>query len=198
MIGGVATRLLVGSATALSFWFGNPSIAMEEFPTRLPLCPSTSNCVSSNPLEPPNRYISPLTSLQEDADSVFRRVVRDWGSQARGAVLVESLPQQRYLHGTLPGTASGSLDDVELLVVPADESTLVQLRCEARVTLPPPPFCLKKNCINGNMDQRLRLDGIGRALGLPAADQQRMQESAKWTPIFFNSDRVPGFEDDWE
>ena len=117
--------------------------------------------------------------------------------------VVEIRPRETYIHMTVPGTSVGSLDDVEILFAgennknneEEDEGILVHLRCQARVTLPPPPFCLKKNCINGNMDQRTRVDAIARILGLPSADQEAMQ-SAKWTPIFFNSDRVPGFDDE--
>ena len=45
------------------------------------------------------------------------------------------------------------------------------------------------------MDQRSRVEKLGYILGLPANDQEEMK-GAKWTPIFMNSDRVPGFEDD--
>ena len=105
----------------------------------------------------------------------------------------EASPKAYYMHLTVPGTAPGSLDDIELVF---GNEGIVNWGCEARVTLPPPPFCLQKNCINGNMDQRRRMDRIGKILGMPKADQERMDQSAKWTPIFFNSDRVPGFEDE--
>lgn len=88
----------------------------------------------------------------------------------------------------------GILDDVELLFAP--DSSTVGVRCEAQVTLPPPPFCLERNCINGNLDQRRRVEAVARVLGLPPSDQVQMQRGARWTPIFFNADRVPGFNDD--
>ena len=162
---------------------------------RLQPCPSDSNCVSSNYLEPPNRYVSPLTTFR-DRETAFARAVKALQDEESISTLkvVEILPRQFYIHATLPGTASGSNDDVEILF--AENGNIVNLRCQARVTLPPPPFCLKKNCINGNMDQRTKIDGIARTLGLPPSDQQQMQ-SAKWTPIFFNSDRVPGFDDEY-
>lgn len=100
------------------------------------------------------------------------------------------IPQDFYIHLTTPGTAPGSLDDLEL-IFPAD-GDIVNIRCEARVTLPPPPFCIRKNCINGNIDQRRRVEELGLGIGLPPADEREMKEEAKWTPIFFNSDRVPG------
>ena len=95
------------------------------------------------------------------------------------------------MHLTVPGTAPASVDDIELQFAEG----VVNVRCEARVTLPPPPFCVKKNCINGNMDQRSRVERMGLRLGLPTSHAEAMQ-GAKWTPIFFNSDRVPGFDDD--
>lgn len=157
--------------------------------------------------------MSPLR-LVNDRDKAFQRAVRDLNSAASLAAtiaskntastklgqisLVEVRPEQYYVHLTVPGTAPGSLDDIELLFAGQD---VVNLRCDARVTLPIPPFCLKRNCINGNMDQRSRLDQVALILNLPPSDQQQMKQQAKWTPIFFNSDRVPGFDgegDDWD
>jgi uncharacterized protein (DUF1499 family) len=163
---------------------------------RLQPCPYESNCVSSNFLEPPNRYVSPLKTFR-DRETAFARAIKDLrDAESSGKTkVVEILPRQYYLHVTVPGTSMGSLDDVEILFGDNDEG-IVHLRCQARVTLPPPPFCLKKNCINGNMEQRTRADRIATTLGLPPADRERM-ESAKWTPIFFNSDRVPGFDDEF-
>ena len=213
----IATASCASTLTACLIWSGGMGIAVEpsnaiEPPTNAPTlglileqgdnvvgrlqpCPYESNCVSSNYLEPPNRYISPLTTFR-DQETAFSRAVRDLKEAETSSTtkVVEILPRQYYIHATVPGTAQGSLDDVEILF--AGEEGIVHLRCQARVTLPPPPFCLKKNCINGNMDQRTRMDSIARLLGLPAADQERMQ-SAKWTPIFFNSDRVPGFDEEY-
>ena len=179
---------------------------------RLQPCPYESNCVSSNYLEPPNRYVSPLKTFR-DRETAFTRAVRNLRDESSTGSLssstnikvVEILPRQYYIHATVPGTSAGSLDDVEILFVDNNDGAddggeggggIVHLRCLARVTLPPPPFCLKKNCINGNMDQRTRIDRMARTLGLPPADRERMEQSAKWTPIFFNSDRVPGFDDE--
>lgn len=165
---------------------------------RLKSCEPNTNCVSSGYNEPPNRYLSPLTFVRT-RDGEFQRAVRDINAAAAAAAegngalnIVEVLPNAYYIHLTVPGTAPTSLDDIELLF----GEGVVNLRCEARVTLPPPPFCVKKNCINGNMDQRERVAKVARVLGLPPADQSQMQKSAKWTPIFFNSDRVPGFLDE--
>lgn len=172
--------------------------------SRLQPCPYESNCVSSNYLEPPNRYLSPLQS-QRPKEAAFASAVRDLSTTSTpGISLVESSPKTFYIHLTVPGTAPNSLDDVELVFFDDDGAgsalgggSLVNLRCQSRVTLPPPPFCLKKNCINGNMDQRQRVDQIAqKVLGIPKADQTRMNDSAKWTPIFFNSDKVPGFDDE--
>lgn len=153
-------------------------------------CSREKNCVSSNYLEPPNRYISPL-QLVKDRNNAFQTAVRDLREAEYS--LAEIIPSKYYIHLTVPGTAPASLDDIEILF--SEGGGIVNLRCEARVTLPPPPFCLKKNCINGNMDQRTRLERVTQTLGLPPTDQEQMR-SSKWTPIFFNSDRVPGFDDD--
>jgi uncharacterized protein (DUF1499 family) len=182
-------RLAVTSCAVVSLLFGDvpPSHANTGFDgNRLQPCPYESNCVSSNYLEPPNRYISPLTTVN-DRDVAFQRAIRD----LKDRNVVQVLPRNHYIHLTVPGTAPGSLDDVEVLF---GEEGIINLRCESRVRLPPPPFCVKRNCINGNMDQRTRVQELARVLGLPSADQERMQ-SAKWTPLFFNADRVPDFED---
>ncbi|KAK1742584.1 hypothetical protein QTG54_007149 [Skeletonema marinoi] len=160
-----------------------PSSNIEQIP-RLRSCEPNTNCVSSGYLEPPNRYMSPLKTLS-DKETAYSRAVRDLSTRNNK---VEGIAKDSYLHIEVPGTTPGSIDDVELIF--ADEG-IVNVRCEARVTLPPPPFCIKKNCINGNMDQRTRVEVISRVLGLPAADSERMKDTAKWTPIFFNSDRVP-------
>lgn len=217
----IAAASCASTLTACMLWSGGLGVAVEhsnaiEPPSNPPIlglileqgdnavgrlqpCPYESNCVSSNYLEPPNRYISPLTTFR-DRDTAFARAIRDLKDAEASSTtkVVEILPRQYYIHATVPGTAQGSLDDVEILFAGDNDDTagIVHLRCQARVTLPPPPFCLKKNCINGNMDQRTRMDTIARTLGLPAADQERMQ-SAKWTPIFFNSDRVPGFDEEY-
>jgi len=180
--------------------------------TTLAPCPADHNCVSSNYREPPNRYVSPL-KLVNDRDKAFQRAVKDLNSAAAAAAgdatsrsisIAEIKPEQYYIHLTVPGTAPGSLDDLELLFVQDNSnnnknggSGIVNVRCDARVTLPVPPFCVKKNCINGNMDQRRRVETAALLLNLPPSDQQQMQSpQTKWTPIFFNSDRVPGFYDD--
>ena len=155
-------------------------------PPRLLRCDPNTNCVSSGYLEPPNRYMSPLQTLS-DRDTAYRRAVRDLSADFDGKV--ETIVRDYYVHVEVPGTAPGSTDDIEILF--GEEGGIVNVRCEARVTLPPPPFCVKKNCINGNLDQRERVEKIARIVGLPAADASRMKETAKWTPIFFNSDRVP-------
>eukprot|EP00584_Thalassiosira_punctigera_P020152 CAMPEP_0172546750 /NCGR_PEP_ID=MMETSP1067-20121228/16449_1 /TAXON_ID=265564 ORGANISM="Thalassiosira punctigera, Strain Tpunct2005C2" /NCGR_SAMPLE_ID=MMETSP1067 /ASSEMBLY_ACC=CAM_ASM_000444 /LENGTH=206 /DNA_ID=CAMNT_0013333721 /DNA_START=191 /DNA_END=811 /DNA_ORIENTATION=+ len=160
--------------------------------TRLEACSAQSNCVSSNYREPPNRYVSPFRILNEP-DVAFRRAVRDIkSSDDRDVSIAEIVPRDRYIHVTVPGTAPSSVDDVELIF----SDGVVNVKCEATVTLPPPPFCVKKNCINGNMSQRLRVERMGYLLGLPPSDREEMA-GAKWTPIFMNSDRVPGFDDDF-
>ena len=173
----------------------DPQIQVIDTPTvqrRLEICNSQSNCVSSNYREPPNRYISPFRILNEP-DVAFQRAVRDLKNNNGGdsATIVEIAPKENYIHLTVPGTSPSSLDDIELIFSPE----VVNVKCEARVTLPPPPFCIKKNCINGNMDQRSRVERLGRLLGLPPNDVEEMRDEAKWTPIFLNSDKVPGFDD---
>ena len=164
--------------------------------TTLKACKPETNCVSSNYKEPPNRYMSPL-KLVNDRDEAFRRAVNDLkrnalstsqpSSSSSSVSIVEIVPKDYYIHLTVPGSTPASLDDVELLY----GETIVNVRCEARVTLPPTPWCVKKNCINGNQFQRERVEGIATSiLGLPASDQPQM-EKAKWSPIFFNADRVP-------
>lgn len=197
----VCATLLVSSDPAEVVAPGEPSFppAAQEpsVVRRLAACPAESNCVSSNYREPPNRYVSPLR-IVKDPDVAFKRAVRDVqnvrdGREFDGRLsVVEIAPRDRYIHVTVPGTAPSSVDDVELLF----SEGVANVRCEATVTLPPPPFCVKKNCINGNMDQRSRVERMGRLLGLPPSDREEMA-GAKWTPIFMNSDRVPGFEDDF-
>jgi uncharacterized protein (DUF1499 family) len=186
-------RIVAVNCVAGFFWVSDPSWAdtgWDSASNRLQPCPYERNCVSSNYLEPPNRYVSPL-KLVNDRDKAFQRAVRDLNSIADGVNIAEVKPDKYYIHLTVPGTAPSSLDDIELLFA---EEGIVNIRCDARVTLPIPPFCLKKNCINGNMDQRSRVESLALQLGLPPSDQQQMQK-AKWTPIFFNADRVPDFDD---
>ena len=196
MIPQTIARLASAACVASCLVFpSDPSWAETGFDSsveRLRPCPSDRNCVSSNYLEPPNRYVSPL-KLVNDREKAFQRAIRDLNNQQEFAI-AEVKPDSYYIHLTLPGTAPSSLDDVELLFA---EESVVNVRCDARVTLPIPPFCLKRNCINGNMDQRSRIEKVALLLNLPPSDQQQMQK-AKWTPIFFNSDRVPGFDDEYD
>ena len=166
------------------------SMHLQSQHVRLDRCNANTNCVSSNYVEPPNRYVSPLR-IVNDPGVAFQRAVRDLKSGDGGVSIVDVVPRDNYIHITVPGTAPSSLDDIELLF----SEGVVNVKCEARVTLPPPPFCVKKNCINGNMPQRSRVERVGLLLGLPANDREEMA-GAKWTPIFMNSDRVPGFDDD--
>ncbi|KAL7541578.1 hypothetical protein ACHAWF_006972 [Thalassiosira exigua] len=162
--------------------------------SRLDACNPKGNCVSSNYREPPNRYVSPF-KIVNDPEVSFQRAVRDLTRSAQDGnevTITEIASRDKYIHLTMPGTAPSSLDDIELTF----SESIVNVKCEARVTLPPPPFCLRKNCINGNMDQMLRVERIGRLLGLPTSDADEMRQESKWTPIFFNSDRVPGWSDD--
>mmetsp|Transcript_12455 Transcript_12455/g.26514 ORF Transcript_12455/g.26514 Transcript_12455/m.26514 type:complete len:208 (+) Transcript_12455:2-625(+) len=185
--------LLIAEPTQLQSPIGQPNNDTPSASiTRLDICNSQSNCVSSNYREPPNRYVSSF-KIVNDPNVAFQRAVRDLKRSDGDVSLAEISPRVNYIRVTVPGTAPSSFDDIELLF---SEGNIVNVKCEARVTLPPPPFCLKKNCINGNMDQRSRVERVGRLLGLPTSDESEMREGAKWTPIFFNSDRVPGFDDD--
>lgn len=111
---------------------------------------------------------------------------------------------------TMNGSFDG--DDVELIFSEYDkEKSIVQVRAEAKISTAPPPFCIKKNCINGNMKQREGLARIQSKLGLPNVNDVERGNTkniarpkgeypddgeSKWTPIFFNSDRVPYFDED--
>ena len=193
-------RIVVSLYTASSIFSNSPAQAQTGFDATnnvLRPCPSDKNCVSSSYAEPPNRYISPL-SVVKNSETAFRQAVRDLSSeqqQHQYFSITNIDPSHRYIHLTRPGTAPGSIDDIELLFSD-DEASIVALRCEAEVTLPPPPFCLQKKCINGNLDQRRRVEKVSKVLGLPSADSNLMKD-AKWTPIFFNADRVPGFDDEF-
>ena len=183
-------------------------VATTDFivpPPQLRPCAKDTNCVPSFYAEPPNRYVSPWVSRQSP-NVALQRALRYLSSKdSSHLVEARSIETQdgSYIHVVVSGTAPNSYDDIELFFqgdsssenVPGD-NTLINLRSEARVTLPPPPFCIRKNCINGSMDQRDRLARIQRVVGLPAADEGRMNEQAKWTPIFFNSDKVPSWDDD--
>ena len=208
-IGKQCSKVITTSLVAYTMLFGvdpDPSLATTGGPgytfdtttengiVRLKACSPSSNCVSSNYLEPPNRYVSPL-KIVNDRDVAFQRAIRELQKRDGDFSIAEVVSKDYYIHITKPGTAPGSLDDIELTF--PSSGGIVNIRCEARVTLPPPPFCVKKNCINGNMDQRKRLEDLMYVLGLPPVDQKQMQ-GAKWTPIFLNSDRVPGFYDDYD
>lgn len=191
-------RVATAAYAACCLVLGHPSWANTGFEVAgdrplLKPCSSDRNCVSSNYLEPPNRYMSPL-KLVNDRDKAFQRAVRDLTNTDADVSIAEVKPDSYYIHLTVPGTAPSSLDDVELLFA---EESIVNVRCDARVTLPVPPFCLKRNCINGNMDQRFRVEKLSLILNLPPSDQQQMKQ-ARWSPIFFNSDKVPGFDEDYE
>mmetsp|Transcript_3853 Transcript_3853/g.8095 ORF Transcript_3853/g.8095 Transcript_3853/m.8095 type:complete len:273 (+) Transcript_3853:51-869(+) len=186
-----ATIFLLAGPTAFPSWADTGF----DGTSRLLPCPRESNCVSSNYSEPPNSYISPLVTAR-DRDVAFGAAVRDMqrlqqdsSPRQQSVTVQEVMPKNYYIHLTVPGTAPGSLDDVEFIF--GEEGTVAR-RGSARVRTPPPPFCIKRNCINGSMDQRVRLDRL--TLGLPPADQDLMRSSV-WTPIFFNSDRVPGFDE---
>ena len=169
-------RVAADAAAFISlFLLSDPQIQVIDTPTvqrRLEICNSQSNCVSSNYREPPNRYVSPFRILNEP-DVAFQRAVRDLKNNNGGdsATIVEIAPKENYIHLTVPGTSPSSLDDIELIFSPE----VVNVKCETRVTLPPPPFCIKKNCINGNMDQRSRVERLGRLLGLPPNDVEEMR-----------------------
>ena len=144
MIGHALTKVLTATCAACCLFVSEPSWADTGFDAstnRLRPCASDRNCVSSNYLEPPNRYVSPLKQVN-DRDKAFQRAVRDL-NQAQASI-VEVKPDQYYIHLTVPGTAPSSLDDVELLFT---NDGIVNVRCDARVTLPIPPFCVKRNCI---------------------------------------------------
>lgn len=176
-------------ATPELILYGDGKLSSESI-VRLTQCDVNSNCVSSNYREPPNRYVSPL-KIVNDRDVAFQRAVKDLKQYPGSDIsIVEIVPKDYYIHVTMPGNVPTSLDDLELVYA----ENIVNIKCEARVKLPPPPFCLKKNCINGNMDQRSKVENIAFILGLPPSDREQMQ-NAKWTPIFWNSDRVPGFDE---
>ena len=145
MINHAIKRAATAAFTAYCLIVGDPSWADTGFDgSRLRPCAPERNCVSTNYLEPPNRYVSPL-KLVNDQDKAFQRAVRDL-NQAQASI-VEVKPEQYYVHLTVPGTAPSSLDDIELVFT---KDGIVNVRCDARVTLPIPPFCVKRNCINGN------------------------------------------------
>ena len=142
MIGHAVTRILTATCAACCLLVSDPSwadIGLDTSANRLRPCASDRNCVSSNYLEPPNRYLSPLR-LVNDREKSFQRAVRDL-NQADVSI-AEVKPERYYIHLTVTGTAPSSLDDIELIFT---EKGIVNVRCDARVTLPIPPFCLKRN-----------------------------------------------------
>ena len=159
-------------ATAVAFLLTTSTIEMDSTsilspPPQLRSCAQDTNCVLSYYLELPNCYISPLLSRQWPKVS-FQQALRDLSQYKQAKVIESIVPKDGarefyYIHMALPGTAPNSLDDIELFFERDDSNvnynsnddttaTIVNLRCQARVTLPPPPFCVRRNCINGNMD----------------------------------------------
>ena len=63
---------------------------------------------------------------------------------------------------------------------------------------PTPPWCIEKGCINGNQVQRARVRTISSGLGWSPVDATEMEDDARWTPIFFNTDAVPRDDDTGE
>lgn len=204
--------MVVGIILLLGQWFvpiimflPSPSFAdigWDDTTQVLRQCKAKSNCVSSSYKEPPNRYVSPLRTLK-DQDIAFESAIKNLqqrsslSSKSKSSLSVgmttvvkDIVPNQYYIHLVVPGTVPGSLDDIELQFT---QSNTVNIRCDAQVTVPYAPFCIKKNCINGAQDQRDRLQHLAiDVLGIPFADEKQMKSSdTKWTPIFFNADRVP-------
>ena len=154
-------------------------------------CKPNINCVSINYLEPLNRYVSPLQTVNEWAVA-FQWAVSDMAS-LKDQTIMKVSSKDFYIRLAVPVTAPGSLNDLKILF--SEEGGVANIRCEAQVTLLPPPFCLEKNRSNGNMDQWTTVEELALSLGPPPTDQKQMQKRANWTPMFFDSDKVPGFYD---
>ena len=178
---------------------------------RLFACPVASDCVSSAAREAPNRAVAPLAyppSLSRDA--AYRAALDALGTRPDTAVR-RADAAERYIWAEVGlGNDATTVDDLELLVLPGggrrsgdDEAAVggggvVAVREVARVKGPTPPFCVKPGCINANGRQRERVRALGAALGWSSSDATEMEDDARWTPIFFNDDRVPWTTDSAE
>ena len=163
--------------------------------TSVVLLRANKNCVSSY-----------LEWSRQRSKVFFQWALQDLLQYKQAKVIKSIVPKDGvqkyyYIHITVPGTAPNSLDDnwIVLWRWKFQQQWHYHHHCQpdmpTRITLPPPPFCVQCNCINGNIDQRDQLIHVATVLGLPAANQSHIMEQAKWTTIFFNSDKVPGFSE---
>eukprot|EP00670_Eutreptiella_braarudii_P009367 CAMPEP_0174310854 /NCGR_PEP_ID=MMETSP0810-20121108/3327_1 /TAXON_ID=73025 ORGANISM="Eutreptiella gymnastica-like, Strain CCMP1594" /NCGR_SAMPLE_ID=MMETSP0810 /ASSEMBLY_ACC=CAM_ASM_000659 /LENGTH=392 /DNA_ID=CAMNT_0015418905 /DNA_START=30 /DNA_END=1208 /DNA_ORIENTATION=- len=162
---------------------------------RLSMCPSGgAGCVSSNALEPPNASVAPLLwprllSRMEAFQAALQAVESEQSLQ-----LVRADPQVGYLR--FQAMEGGEMQIAEVAF--GDEETrTVMLRCEREsmerplALKAPPPFCVTPGCINGASRQRTVLKAFQEAVGWRSADEFAFSSEARWTPLFFNEDRVP-------
>ena len=178
------------------------SLALPRFPIgltaegRLRACPASTDCVSSAAREAPNRAVAPLSYRPASRDDAFAKA-RAWLSGGEhGFEIAEADPSRYYLRAVVAGPL-GVVEDVELLVLP-ESSGVASARAVARVKGPTPPWCIEKGCINGNQVQRARVRTISSGLGWSPVDATEMEDDARWTPIFFNTDAVPRDDDTGE
>ena len=143
------------------------------------LPPTEQGCVSSSPASAPNRFLAPLRYDEISREQAYRRVRAYLSSSASPWALDAANDSPEYLH------AGSDEEDLELRFLPDDNA--VTFRLLAKRPTPMPAFCASRGCINGNADQRKRLEMLRDEVGF-RSDEARFdgEKYDGWVPIFLH------------
>lgn len=126
----VISGMLISCPLGAHPWIAIADTGWDRSTYRLLPCPYESNCVSSNYQESPNCYMSPLRT-QKRPIVAFSNAICDLSTSqtttTTTTTIVDSQNQNLYIHLTVFGMAPNSLDDIEVVFVPKDDTGQVIL-----------------------------------------------------------------------
>ena len=149
---------------------------------RLRRCPGSKQCVSSAGGEAPNKAMAPLSYAPTPRLEAFARLLRELRGNPEVTVEEEDA-ESGYVRAAVVPASGGDAEDLEVQVLPGTLG-LAAFRDTARSTRAPPPWCVKKGCLNGNQTQRSRMQALAASLSWSPTDTGALQEDAEWKPIF--------------
>lgn len=138
-------------------------------------CSGTNPCVSTSAFQSPSRFLPPWTYIGDQKEEYFNLRA----SLIRMGAQVVAEDGERYIYATLEYDGPEDTDDLEFLFT---RGKIVCFRSVSRKSVPDPPFCWWKGCINGPRN-RGRLEAIRDDLGWTPLETD---EEKEWVPLLLH------------
>ncbi|KAG2426746.1 hypothetical protein HXX76_012803 [Chlamydomonas incerta] len=147
---------------------------------RLLPCTPKASCVSTANFLSPSQYLAPW-SFDPKTPAAAKRQLLDELVGVRGGQVVREDEGRGYVAVAVPYQLGAGKSDVDLMEFKFTD-VAVAFRSEARLNIPPPPFCFTPGCISGPPN-RARMEALRDTLGW---NSQETDEDKKWVQILLH------------